>query len=247
MTNRLQDKIIIVTGGNGLLGKAMVSRIKAEGAFCINMDINHETNEDLSQLYCDITNQDSIDKAIALVVDTYKTIDGLVNNAYPRTKDWGTKFEDIPFQSWKDNVDMQMNSSFYTCQKVLEQMKEQRSGSIVNITSIYGVVGNDFTVYEGTGGTSPAAYSAIKGGLINFTRYLASYFGIYNIRTNCVSPGGIFDHQHEAFVKNYEKKVPMKRLGTPEDIAPSVAFLLSEDAQYITGQNLIVDGGWTAI
>ncbi|WP_204343873.1 SDR family oxidoreductase [Psychroserpens algicola] len=247
MTNRLQDKIIIVTGGNGLLGKAMVSRIKAEGAFCVNMDINHETNEDLSQLYCDITNQDSIDKAIALVVDTYKTIDGLVNNAYPRTKDWGTKFEDIPFQSWKDNVDMQMNSSFYTCQKVLEQMKEQRSGSIVNITSIYGVVGNDFTVYEGTGGTSPAAYSAIKGGLINFTRYLASYFGSYNIRTNCVSPGGIFDHQHEAFVENYEKKVPMKRLGTPEDIAPSVAFLLSEDAQYITGQNLIVDGGWTAI
>ncbi|MDG5490141.1 oxidoreductase [Psychroserpens sp. SPM9] len=247
MTNRLQDKIIIVTGGNGLLGKAMVSRIKAEGAFCVNMDINHETNEDLSQLYCDITDQDSIDKAIALVVDKYKTIDGLVNNAYPRTKDWGTKFEDIPFQSWKDNVDMQMNSSFYTCQKVLEHMKEQRSGSIVNITSIYGVVGNDFTVYEGTGGTSPAAYAAIKGGIINFTRYLASYFGSYNIRTNCVSPGGIFDHQHEAFVKNYEKKVPMKRLGTPEDIAPSVAFLLSEDAQYITGQNLIVDGGWTAI
>ena len=235
MNNRLQDKIIIVTGGNGLLGKAMVSRIKAEGGFCINMDINHETN------------QDSIKQAVRLVVDTYNRIDGLVNNAYPRTKDWGNKFEDIVFDSWKDNVDMQMNSSFYMCQQVLEQMKTQKSGSVINITSIYGVVGNDFTVYEGTGGTSPAAYSAIKGGLINFTRYLASYFGKFNVRTNCVSPGGIFDNQHETFVKNYEKKVPMQRMGTPDDIAPSVAFLLSDDSKYITGQNIIVDGGWTAI
>jgi NAD(P)-dependent dehydrogenase (short-subunit alcohol dehydrogenase family) len=247
MNNRLQDKIIIVTGGSGLLGKAMVSRIKAEGAFCVNMDINHETSEDLSQVNCDITNQDSIDQAISLVIDKYHHIDGLVNNAYPRTKDWGSKFEDIAFDSWKDNVDMQMNSSFYMCQKVLEHMKTQKSGSVINITSIYGVVGNDFTVYEGTGGTSPAAYSAIKGGLINFTRYLASYFGKYNVRANCVSPGGIFNHQNEIFVKNYEKKVPMQRMGTPEDIAPSVAFLLSEDAEYITGQNLIIDGGWTAI
>jgi NAD(P)-dependent dehydrogenase (short-subunit alcohol dehydrogenase family) len=247
MNNRLQDKIIIVTGGNGLLGKAIVSQIKAEGAFCVNMDINHETNEDLSQVNCDITNQDSINQVISLVVDKYHHIDGLVNNAYPRTKDWGAKFEDIAFDSWKDNVDMQMNSSFYMCQKVFEHMKTQKSGSVINITSIYGVVGNDFTVYEGTGGTSPAAYSAIKGGLINFTRYLASYFGKYNIRANCVSPGGIFDHQNEIFVKNYEKKVPMQRMGTPEDIAPSVAFLLSDDAKYITGQNLIVDGGWTAI
>ena len=247
MNNRLQDKIIIITGGNGLLGKAMVSRILAEGAFCVNMDINHETNKDLSQVNCDITNQDSINHAIKLVVDTYSRIDGLVNNAYPRTKDWGNKFEDIQFDSWQKNVDMQMNSSFYMCQKVLEQMKIQKSGSVINITSIYGVVGNDFTVYEGTDGTSPAAYSAIKGGIINFTRYLASYFGKYNIRTNCVSPGGVFDHQHETFVTNYEKKVPMQRMGTPEDIAPSVAFLLSDDSKYITGQNIIVDGGWTAI
>ena len=126
-------------------------------------------------------------------------------------------------------------------------MKIQKSGSIINITSIYGVVAADFTVYEGTGGTSPAAYSAIKGGLINFTRYLASYFGKYNIRVNCVSPGGIFDKQNSVFVKNYQNKVPMKRMGNPEDIAPSVTFLLSEDSKYITGQNLIIDGGWTSI
>ena len=247
MNNRLENKIIIVTGGNGLLGKAIVSRILEEGAFCINLDITHETNKDLSQVNCDITNQDSIDQAIKLIISTYNRIDGLVNNAYPRTKDWGDKFEDVAFDSWKENVDMQMSSSFYMCQKVLEYMKIQKSGSIINITSIYGVVAADFTVYEGTGGTSPAAYSAIKGGLINFTRYLASYFGKYNIRVNCVSPGGIFDKQNSVFVKNYQNKVPMKRMGNPEDIAPSVTFLLSEDSKYITGQNLIIDGGWTSI
>jgi NAD(P)-dependent dehydrogenase (short-subunit alcohol dehydrogenase family) len=94
-----------------------------------------------------------------------------------------------------------MNSCFFFCQKVLEIMKGQMFGSIVNIASIYGTVGNDFTVYEGYGGTSPAAYSAIKGGIINFTRYLASYLGKYGIRVNSVSPGGIKDRQHPSFIE----------------------------------------------
>lgn len=126
-------------------------------------------------------------------------------------------------------------------------MATQNHGAIVNIASIYGVVGNDFTLYEEYGGTSPAAYSAIKGGLINFTRYLASYYGKRGIRVNCVSPGGIFDHQHTSFISKYEAKVPMGRLGNPDDIAPAVSFLLSDEAKYITGHNLIVDGGWTII
>ena len=247
MDNRLLNKIIVVTGGNGLLGKAIVHRIKSEGAVCINLDINHKTNEDLSNIECDITSQESVDSAFRIILHKYKRIDGWVNNAYPRTKDWGDRFEDIEYHSWRKNVDIQMNSVFYSCQKVLAHMKDQNSGSVVNVASIYGVVGNDFTVYEGTDLTSAAAYSAIKGGLINFTRYLASYFGKYNIRTNCVSPGGIFDNQNETFVKNYENKVPMKRMGLPSDIAPTVAFLLSNDSKYITGQNLIIDGGWTCI
>ncbi len=140
-----------------------------------------------------------------------------------------------------------MNSYFYITQKVSSLMKEKNYGSIVNITSIYGIVGNDFTIYEGTDINPPAAYAAIKGGLINFSRYLASFYGKDNIRVNCVSPGGIFGNQPKQFVTNYEKKVPLKRLGTPEDISPSVIFLLSDEAKYITGHNLIVDGGWTAI
>ena len=126
-------------------------------------------------------------------------------------------------------------------------MSKQKSGSIVNMASIYGVLGADFSVYEGTTMTMPAAYSAIKGALINFTRYVASYFGPQQVRVNCVSPGGIFDNQNDVFIENYCKKVPMRRLGIPEDISPAVAFLLSDDSKYITGQNIIVDGGWTSI
>lgn len=245
--NSLKGKNIIITGGNGLLGRAITEKLKAEGAFCLNFEINHETNEDLSQVYCDITNKDSIDNAFQLVLSSFSKIDGLVNNAYPRTKDWGTKFENIEYDSWKQNVDWQLNSYFYMTQKAAKQMALQNSGSIINMTSIYGALGPDFTVYEGTEMTMPAAYSAIKGALINFTRYLASYYGPQQIRVNSVSPGGIFDNQNEIFVQNYGKKVPMRRLGTPQDIAPSIAFLLSDDSKYLTGQNIIIDGGWSSI
>ena len=247
MKNSLKNKIVIITGGNGLLGKVIINRLNSEGAFCINFEINHDTNEDLSKVYCDITNSDSVDKALNLVFSKYSRVDGLVNNAYPRTKDWGEKFEDIKLKSWENNISWQLNSYFYISQRVLIQMGLQNEGSIVNMASIYGVVGPDFSVYEGTTITMPAAYSAIKGGLINFTRYLASYFGPKNIRVNAVSPGGIFDNQNKKFVNNYSKKVPMGRLGKPEDVAPTVAFLLSDDSKYITGQNIVIDGGWTSI
>lgn len=245
--NKLKHKVIIVTGGNGLLGREIISKILLEGAFCINVDINHETSEDLSLIKCDITDTNSVDACVQLVIDKYKKIDGLVNNAYPRTSDWGDKFEDINYQSWQKNVDFQLNSYFYFTQQVSKFMIEQKEGCIINMASVYGIVGPDFTVYDETTMTMPAAYSAIKGGLINFTRYLASYLGKYNIRVNTISPGGIFDNQNPVFVANYNKKVPMKRMGLPEDISPSVIFLLSDGAKYITGQNLAIDGGWTAI
>jgi NAD(P)-dependent dehydrogenase (short-subunit alcohol dehydrogenase family) len=245
--NDLKNKVIIVTGGNGLLGREIVKRIVEESGICINVDINHQTTADLTNYYCDITNTESIDKCIQEIVQFYGRIDGLVNNAYPRTNDWGNKFEDITYSSWQKNVDMQLNAYFYFTQQVSKVMSTQRSGSIVNIASVYGVVGPDFTVYDGTSMTMPAAYSAIKGAIINFTRYLSAYLGPLNIRVNTVSPGGIFDKQNSIFVENYVKKVPMRRMGFPDDIAPSVVFLLSEDAKYITGQNLVIDGGWTAI
>jgi NAD(P)-dependent dehydrogenase (short-subunit alcohol dehydrogenase family) len=247
MSESLKDKIVIITGGSGLIGQEMITDVRRKGGFAINADLNVETNLDSGKINIDITNDESIQKGIDLILHRFKRIDGLVNNAYPRTEDWGLKFEDVNPDSWRKNIDMQLNSTFVFCQKVLKVMLSQNEGAIVNIASIYGVVGNDFTIYEEYGGTSPAAYSAIKGGVINFSRYLASYYGRNGIRINCVSPGGIFDNQHPSFISRYESKVPMKRLGRPDDIAPAVTFLLSEEAKYITGQNLVVDGGWTCI
>lgn len=243
----LKDKVILVTGGSGLLGKSFIHNLKEKGAIALNLDVSVTTDFSKCEVFCDITNDASIYEAIEAILEKYHRIDGLVNNAYPRTKDWGAPFEQITTESWRQNVDLQLNSYFVITQAVLKQMKHIRTGSVVNIASIYGVIGNDFTLYEDTAINPPAAYSAIKGGLINFTRYLASLYGKHGIRVNCVSPGGIFDHQPEAFVKAYEKKVPMKRMGNPGDIAPAVSFLLSDEARYITGQNLVVDGGWTAI
>lgn len=245
--NKLENKVIVVTGGNGLIGRSILNYLKSSGAICINAELHGPDNLENGTICCDVTNVESVNKALNVILERYTKIDCFVNNAYPRTKDWGEKFENIPLESWRRNVDMQMNSVFICCQAILPIMKKQGFGAIVNISSIYGSIGPDFTVYDGTEMTMPAAYSAIKGGIVNFTRYLASYYGPDGIRLNCVSPGGIFDHQNELFVMQYEKKVPMRRMGIPDDISPAVAFLLSDDAAYITGQNLMVDGGWTAI
>ena len=174
MSERLKGKIIILTGASGLIGKATSAHLFSNGAIVLSVDMNIIHDPDNMTFKYDVTNEKEVDSFLSEVVDIYGRIDGLVNLAYPRTKDWGLKFEDIPLDSWKENVDMQMNSVFYICQKVLDIMKNQGNGSIVNIASIYGVVGNDFSIYEDYGGTSPAAYSAIKGGIINFSRYLAS-------------------------------------------------------------------------
>jgi NAD(P)-dependent dehydrogenase (short-subunit alcohol dehydrogenase family) len=245
--SRLKDKIIIVTGGSGLIGKGIVNKITEEGGIAINADINVLTNNDLSNILCDITNENSIQNVVDTIISKYGKIDGLVNNAYPRSPDWGRSFENVSYESWRTNIDWQLNSVFIFCKKVLVEMKKRSSGSIVNIGSTYGVVSPDFSIYEGTTITSDPTYSAIKGGVINFTKYLAAYFGEFGIRANCISPGGIFDNQNPLFVERYTKKVPLKRMGTPADIAGPVSFLLSQDAKYITGHNLMVDGGWTII
>lgn len=247
----LKDKVVIVAGGRGLIGKEVVADLLRHDAIVIDADIfcsNENPAERHFEFPLDITSNDSIDALIKFATDKFGRIDGLVNCAYPHTKDWGRyKFEDNPFRHWEENVRMQLNPVFYLDQQVALVMERQKSGSIVNFGSIYGIVGNDFTIYEDYNGSSPVEYCAVKGGIINFTRYLASWLGKHNVRVNCVCPGGIWDHQREEFVRNYEHRCPMKRMGNPDDIAPLCLFLISDGAKYITGQIIAADGGWTAI
>lgn len=242
----LKNKVVVVSGGNGLLGKKMVSTFRENGAIAISVDITFDQQGE-NEFLMDITNENSVHSIVELIVKKYNRIDGWVNNAYPRTSDWGNKFENIEFESWRKNVDMHLNGYFLCCQVVLFQMKKQGFGSLINMSSIYGLLGPDFTIYDGTEMTMPAAYSAIKGGLNNLSRYLASYFGQYQVRINTISPGGIYDNQPETFVNNYNNKVPLKRMGTPEDIVSAAFYLLSDESSYVTGHNLVVDGGWTII
>lgn len=252
----LKNKIAVVTGGSGLIGKPVSIGLAQAGAKVYITDINEKTGVRLERQHkhsdlqlkwikLDITDINSIKSCINKIVKEDKKIDIWVNSAYPRTSDWSDKFEDIKYISWKKNVDMHMNGYFICCQQIAEQMKKQKQGCIINFGSIYGIVGPDFSIYKGTNTTMPAAYSAIKGGIINFTRYLSTYYAKHGIRVNAICPGGIYNKQPRTFVKNYEKKTPMGRMGKPEEIAGPVIFLASDAASYITGHILLVDGGWT--
>jgi NAD(P)-dependent dehydrogenase (short-subunit alcohol dehydrogenase family) len=249
----LKDKVAVVTGGAGLLGKPISMGLAQADAKVYVADNNEKEgiklekqNKKLKWIKLDITDIKSINSNIKKIIEKDKKIDIWVNCAYPRTTDWSEKFEEIKYESWKKNVDMHLNGYFLCCQQIAKEMKKQKSGTIINFSSIYGVVGPDFSIYEKTKSTMPAAYSAIKGGIITFTRYLATYYAKYGVRANVVCPGGIFNDQPKNFVKKYEEKTPMKRMGKPEDVVGPVIFLACDAASYITGHVLMVDGGWTA-
>lgn len=193
----------------------------------------------------DITSEKSVVSGLDEAIEQYNEINGFVNVSYPRNKSYGLPFFEVPFQSWRENIDLHLNGYFLSAQKVAHYLKEH-GGSMVLFGSIYGFLGPDFGLYEGTKMTNPPEYAAIKGGIINLTRYLATCLAQHHIRVNCVSPGGIYDHQPPAFVERYCKKTPLGRMGAPEDLAGIVLFLLSDASSYITGQNFIVDGGWSA-
>lgn len=255
----LKNKTVFVTGATGLIGKEISKSLASAGADTVMIDINSREGKKLEKEitesgytaffeYFDVTDLDNIEKNINQLKKKYKSIHVWVNAAYPRTSDWGAPVENLKIRTWRKNVDMHLNSYIWMSRYVAILMQKAKiKGSIINLGSIYGIQGNDFTVYKGTGITGPMAYSAIKGGIVNCTRYLASYFGKDGIRVNNICPGGIFDNQNKIFVKNYERKVPLRRMGKPEEIASVVLFLASDAALYITGATIMVDGGWTIV
>jgi NAD(P)-dependent dehydrogenase (short-subunit alcohol dehydrogenase family) len=253
----LKNKISVVTGGGGLIGSAVCNALSEAGSRVYIAEIEKQRGKKISNeikakglsaefIQMDIASESSVKEAIARIINKDKKIDIWINNAYPRTSDWGDKFEDVKKGSLKKNVDMHMNGYFICCQKALEEMKKRKKGVLLNIGSHYGVLAPNFSVYEGTNMTMPAAYALIKGGIVNFSRYLATYYAGYNLRVNTVCPGGVFDNQNPEFVKKYSKLVPLGRMADPNDIAGPVLFLCSDAAAYITGQVVMVDGGLSA-
>lgn len=252
----LNGKVAIVTGGDGLLGNEFCRGLAEFGANVIigsndenrGKEVVKKLNNDMEDqkvnyIYLDITSEKSTKEFIKKVTKKFGKIDILVNSAYPRNKEYGQKFENVNFDSCKENVMSHMGGYFQVTQKIAEIMKKQKFGVIINMGSIYGVLGPNFSVYGNTDMTMPVEYSMIKGGIINLTRYLATYLAPYNIRVNTISPGGIFDNQPNEFVENYCSRTPLNRMALPKDIVGTLLFLVSDASNYITGQNILVDGG----
>ena len=255
----LSDKVVVITGGAGLIGRSFVKAVIANGGTAIIADVDevagNNVKDELSAemdtvriefLKVDITSKSSIQEMIEIILSKHERIDALVNNAYPRNENYGRKFEDVEYEDFCENLSLHLGGYFLMSQEVSRVMVKQKSGVIVYIASIYGFMAPRFELYENTDFTSPVEYSAIKGGLLSLTKYLASYLGKHGIRVNALSPGGVHNNQAESFVAQYSKKTIIGNgMAEPDDLTGALIFLLSDASQYVTGQNIVVDGGWS--
>ncbi len=254
----LSGKIVVVTGGAGLLGRTFVKSICQAGATAViaeyNLDISRRAKEELCNelptakivaIEMDITSKTSISAAITELVKNLGSIDALVNNAYPRNKNYGRSFFEVEYDDFCENVGMNLGGYFLTSQQFAHYFKTCKAGNIINVSSIYGVIAPRFEVYDNTKMTMPVEYAAIKSGLIHLTKYMCKYLKGTGIRINTLSPGGIFDNQDPTFVNAYNKLCSSKGMLVKEDITGSLLFLLSDSSQFVNGQNLIVDDGFT--
>ena len=264
---RLNKKTAFVVGGLGLIGREVSIALAMAGAKTIVIDVEREKGQlyeneinregyDVSFKYFDCADMKQLDNNFSVLLNEYGCPDIFINCSYPRTKDWGkSSFRDITLESYRENVDMHLNSYTWLARLAAEAMvKNGNGGSIIQLGSTYGIVGQDLTVYEGTDMHENMSYASIKGGITNITRQMASYYGKHNIRVNTLCPGGISGHvagksdkQDPLFVKNYCNKIPLRRMSNPDEIASVALFLASDAASYITGATIMVDGGWTAI
>jgi len=237
-------KVAVVVGSTGLIGREVCYALRAMGADVWEADVSHAADTP-SAIPMDVTDEVSIEHAFDAVMASAGRIDIVVNCAYPRTADWGADVDAVAIESWTQNLDAQLGGAFALCRAAARRMSEA-GGSIVSLSSIYGIIGPSWEVYEGTAMTMPSAYAAIKAGVLGLTRFMATRYGSAGIRFNAVSPGGVFDSQTERFVQQYEALTPLGRMAQPRDVVGAIVFLASDAAAYITGQNIVVDGGWTA-
>ncbi len=253
----LQDKVIVVTGGAGLIGQEFIRAIVEQNGIAIIADINKGEGEricnELSQelesdnidfYELDIVSKDSVQKCIDYVDRKYKRIDALINNAYPRNKEYGRHFFDVEYNDFVENVGMNLGGCVVPSQLFALYFQNQGYGNIINISSVYGVISPKFEIYNNTNMTMPVEYAAIKSGMIHLTKYMAKYFKGKNIRVNAISPGGIFDSQPEIFIEKYNNKCLNKGILNGQDLKGLLVFLLSDMSMHINGQNIIIDDGF---
>jgi NAD(P)-dependent dehydrogenase (short-subunit alcohol dehydrogenase family) len=253
---RLDGKIALVTGGAGIYGEHIAWALAEAGAHVViaSRDVGKcdelaakLRDEDLQAeaIKLDLTSESSIRDSRDKIIRDHGRLDILVNNAVARA---GGDLRHVTAEQWETAMKVNSTGLFLSCQIFSEPMQQARSGSIINIASIYGVVGPDVTIYEGTKLSNPVNYSFAKGGMISMTRYLASFLAPFKVRVNCLSPGGFRNQDTPPeFVPKYSRRTPLRRMAEPDDIKGPIVFLASEASRYVTGQNLPVDGGWTAI
>ena len=255
----LKSRRALITGATGGLGKVMADTLAELGADLVLVDrpgsdfeslcatLIEKWNVNIEYYFCDLELQNQRAEVIALLKKSEKGINILVNNAaFVGTSDiegWVVPFEEQTVETWRRALEVNLTAIFELCQGLAPLLKASNGASIINIASIYGVYGPDWSLYEGTSMSNPAAYGASKGGLIQFTRWLATTIAP-SVRVNAISPGGVFRNQPDMFVKRYEAKVPLKRMATENDFRGVVAYLASDLSTYVTGQNISVDGGW---
>lgn len=252
----LDGKVIIVTGGAGLLGRAFARGIAERGGVAVLTDCDlgraRESATEITgvsgqvvPMRLDITDAKSIDEVLVAVLAAYGRLDGVVNSAYPRNRAYGHRVEDVTYADFCENLGMHVGGYFLVTQRIAAHLAQVGAGSIVNLGSIYGTMPPRFEVYDGTAMTMPVEYAAIKAGIIHLTRYFAQYYKKQGIRVNTLSPGGVRDAQPAAFLDAYGANAGAKGMLGPTDLVGALAFLLSDESRYVTGQNLIVDDGFS--
>jgi len=250
----IKDKVVVVTGGAGLLGKEFSQAIATNGAIAImaerELSVAEKAVEALGMeciipAQIDITDINSIQKLITSISEKFGKIDALINSAYPRNKNYGKHFFEVTYDDFCENVGLNLGGYFLTSQQFAKFFYEQGYGNIINLASIYGVIAPRFEVYNNTSMTMPVEYAAIKSGLIHLTKYMAKYFKGKNIRINTISLGGIEDKQPESFLRAYKEFCLNKGMLNAKDISGTVLFLLSDLSEYVNGQNIVVDDGFT--